>query len=291
MCRPGWGTSAAYDASSAPYYSSVQQLAFVRAAVLAQQQELLRSAMNEARFDVAEQAYTTGNIRVASRLFATLARTPSSGPFADRARTRLNDLAAEARQKLAEVDESLRTHLSEMSASAFFSDTSWPADWQSNVNAAFEKYDRIADDYGAVPTIKNVLRAHVARQRRRPEYAAALHEAEAKALWQIAQQHEEEDHPCCAFWVYDKASRLAPAPSARRAEIQLAKMKQDPSAVAAADTCRQLQWCHRTYNIAEKLTAVAPDRARELFLQIVEQSPADAQVHLAARSRLATLSP
>ena len=197
----------------------------------------------------------------------------------------MNDLAAEARQKLAEIDESLRERLSEMSASEFFSDTSWPADWPSHVNVAFEKYDRIADDYGAVPAIKNVLRAHVARQRRRPEYAAAFHEAEAKTLWQIAQQHEAEDHPCCAFWVYDKASRLAPAPSARQAEIRLAKMKQDPAAVAAAETCRQLQWCHRTYNIAEKLTAVAPDRARELFLQIVEQSPANAHVHLAARSR------
>lgn len=68
-----------------------------------------------------------------------------------------------------------------------------------------------------------------------------LNESKARELWEVAQQHEEAEAPCCAFWAYRDAAKLAPAPSAERAGQRLAQMQQDPQIVASAEACRQLQ--------------------------------------------------
>jgi hypothetical protein len=203
----------------------------------------------------------------------------------------LEELAKEAQGKLADIDQRLAQRTASVSAGAFFSVADWPPGWQEAVSEAFQQYDKIVDDYGAIPTSRRELRTHVQQQRRRPEYAAALNEPEARTLLELAQEHESQDHACCAYWVYQQGARLVPAPSAQEARSQLTAMQKDPAIRAAAEVCRELQWCHRTYNIADKLSELAPDRAQELFAQVVQRSPADAPVHLAAQARLQSLAP
>jgi len=163
------------------------------------------------------------------------------------------------------------------------------ARWRERVTAAFRQYDQIVEDYREVPAAAKQIKAHVARQRRRPECAVVLNEPEAKALWEVAQQHEADDHGCCAYWVYRQAARLVPAPSASRAAKRLAEMAQDPKLIAAAEECRELQKCHQIYSRAERLIPVEPDRAKELFAQVVQRAPKDSEVYRAAQSHLGQL--
>jgi hypothetical protein len=69
----------------------------------------------------------------------------------------------------------------------------------------------------------------------------------------------------------------------------LEEMKQDSQIVAAAETCRELQWCQRAYDRAGKLRDLRPTRAKELFAEIMSRSPEDSNVHLAAKVELAKL--
>jgi len=109
-------------------------------------------------------------------------------------------------------------------------------------------------------------------------------------LWDDAQALEEKGQVCCAFLLYEVAVRKLPAPSARAAEQRLAQLRTDPQQVAAAEACRSLQWCHQQYRTAERVARVSPQRARELFEQIVERAPADSPVHAAARAEVARLA-
>lgn len=274
-----------------PYYAAAKRMAAARAAAMAQQEELWKKAQSGAiRLNAAEDAYANDNIDLAAKLYVSLARSRPKTPVNDKALQRLQALADEARQKLTETDEALEQCASRMSASDWRYEDSWPADLPEKINDAFQQYEQIVDQYGAVPAVRSELKSHVAAQRRHRYYSAVLNEPEAKTLLQLARQHEEEDRLCCAFWVYDDASKLAPAPSAEVAAKRLAEMNRDPEIVAAAERCRKLQWCHRQYNHAEKLAKVRPEKAREYYQEILENSPTDSEVHKAARNRLAEMT-
>ena len=121
-------------------------------------------------------------------------------------RRSLAQLAAEARQKLREIDASLvekgaSVSPGELSARGIRPSADRPSpEREVQVLAAFRRYDRLADDYHEVPVVAGEIKSHVAKQRRRWEFAAVLNEPEAKALWEVAQQHEAEDHRCCAYF-------------------------------------------------------------------------------------------
>ena len=66
-------------------------------------------------------------------------------------------------------------------------------------------------------------------------------------------------------------------------------MQQDSNLVAAAESCRELQWCHRTYRLADRLVRSKPDRASELFAEIVKRSPQDSEIHRDAQARIEEL--
>jgi hypothetical protein len=151
---------------------------------------------------------------------------------------------------------------------------------------AFQEYDQVARPYGGVPAVKSELKKHVAKQRRRDEFAAVLNEPEAKILWEEGQQHERENQQCCAYWVYKQAARLKAARSAALARRRLAEMEEDRGIVASAEACRDLQECHRIYNRAEMLSKHKQEKAKELFAQVVDRAPAESEVHRAALAHL-----
>ena len=70
------------------------------------------------------------------------------------------------------------------------------------------------------------------------------------------------------------------------AAIRFAELTDDPQVVASAETCRQLKWCHRAYQRAELLLTVKPDRAKEIFAEIVRLAPEDSEVYLAASQQM-----
>lgn len=274
-----------------PYYAAAKRMAAARAMAVAQQEELWIKARNGAiRLDAAENAYANDNIYLAAKLYASLVRSRPKTPVNDKALQRLQALADEARQKLAETDKTLEQCASRMSASDWKYKESWPADLPEKINHAFLQYEQIVDQYGAVSAVRSELKSHVTTQRQHPYYSAVLNEPEANTLLELARQHEKNDQVCCAFWVYEDASELAPAPSAKVAAHRLAEMKRDPEIVAAAERCRKLQWCHRHYNHAENLAKVRPEKAKEYYQEILENSPADSEIHKAARNRLAEMT-
>jgi hypothetical protein len=273
-----------------------RQTAMARAAAAARQADLAgRYASDSARLDAADRAYQGGDVMLASRIYVSLALAREKTPGSVQARQRLDRLAADAQQKLQKIDDELAAALSGMSPSESLG-LNMPQDgaasddgWSDLVQAAFDRYDQLAEDYGGVPAMKRELKSHVARQRRRPEFARVLKEPEAGTLLELARKHEREDHACCAYWVYQEAARLVPAPSARLAQERYDQMQQDPRVVAAAESCRQLQECHRLYQRAEMLAEMRPERAKELFDQIIDVAPEDSEVGRAARQQLALL--
>ncbi len=263
-------------------------MATARAAVMLRQQFLMKEMLDgAARLEAAEKAYAEGDIQVASRIFMTVARTRPATSVTDKARQRLTELADEAKQKLESVDEQLSDAAKNFATTQRLGfDGPLPAPWKEAVTVAFVGYDELCELYDAVPRMRGELNAHVARQRRRPEYAAVLNEPKAAALLEVARQHEQENQRCCAYWVYKEAAQLAPAPAARSAAEELAKMEADPALMAAAEACRRLQECHKLYNRAESLVKMWPSRAEELLGQIIEIAPPDSEIYRAARLRL-----
>ena len=244
-------------------------------------QLLAKANSDRSKYDLAERAYRDGEIPVAARIYMSLIRSRIQNPITMQAKERLGTLAKEAREKVKEVDAMLSMELIEPSQME-------PAEliqWQESVRTAFDKYDEVLENYGNVPGVKREITNHVAKQRRRPECAAVLKEANAKRLWDLGQQQEHESHDCCAYWLYKDAVRLRPAPSALQALARIEAMEQSPELLAAAGVCRDLQVCHKTFKSAEWLQVENPDRARQLFADILERAPADSGVYRAAKER------
>jgi hypothetical protein len=264
-----------------------------RAAVEAQQMRLLQELATDAlRLNTADRLYNEGDVRVASRMYVRLALSRPANLNTVAARQRLAKLADEAREKLKEIDGQLAVEERILSPSDSFGPDGPPtpeqlaARQEAQVTAAFDQYDELAEQYSGVPAVSREIKTHVAKRRARPEFAMVLNEPEAKVLWESGQEHENDDHLCCAYWVYKRAARLVPAPSAERARARLAEMEKDPQIVASAETCRELQICHKIYNRAQKLAKVKPARAKELFAEIVGRAPEDSEVYRAAREHV-----
>lgn len=293
VCAPGRGTSAAYRASSSAYYTAAaaarRQIAMAQAAALAREKDLLRQATTIAlQFNAAERAYKEGDVRVASRIYVSLTLKHRRTPVAAKARQRLTQLAEEARKKLEQIDAKLAEKRRLLSPGESSGPGGPPtpqqlaARWERLVVGAFQEYDQLGEGYGRVPEVERELRTQIAKQRRRPEFAAVLNEPEAKTLWEEGQGREQEDEQCCAYWVYKEAAKLAPARSAGLARRRFAEMEEDPEIVASAAACRELQECHKIFSRAEKLSKLRQARARELFAQVVDRAPEDSELHRAA---------
>ena len=259
---------------------ALRQAAMVRAAVMARQAQLMKKAATAtARLDVAEKAYQEGDLRVASRIYLRLALSRSNVPATAEAKSRLKQLAEEARTKLDAIDEKLTADGSVSSPG----DQQTPSkQWTDQVTEAFREYKQLEDNYEDVPVVNREIRSRVGKQRRRPEIAAVLNEPEAASLLEVARQHEKNNEHCCAYWVHERASKLLPAPSAQIASDRFAEMKQDADAVAGAKSCRDVRECHVIYRRAEMLLDKRPTRAKELFSEIVSRTPEDSEIHRAA---------
>jgi tetratricopeptide (TPR) repeat protein len=247
--------------------------------------KIMQSALKESeRMLRADKEFEKGNVAVAYRLYASVASARPATEQSSTAKTRMKTVREKGQQQCDEIDERLKDLVNRLN------NVSAPEDAPEKPNEEFERifqdYKQLLKQYQQVSPFGSWLVKHVAQQRVRPECAAALNEPKAAELWKLGQIHEENDQLCCAYRTYEKAEKLLPAPSAVSAQGRLKTMKEDPKIVEAAKTCAELEWCHRTYQRAEKLRENNPERARELFSQVVERSPADSSVHRAAQEQL-----
>jgi hypothetical protein len=270
-----------------------RQAAQAQAALVAGEKAAWESSHGTtARLKAADEARDRGDLRTAVRLYMRLARSRPPDASTRTAQRRLTKLADEASKKLEEIDHALLKSADQPSPSDLFAKRGDPqvdrrvAAWTDTVRAASELYDQLVDDYEGVPNVGSKLKAHVAHQRALPSVAVVLNEPEAKTLLETGKQHEADGHQCCAYWVYRQAARLAPAPSAREAQQRFDELEQVPNMKAMAEACREMQHCHQLYARAERVLSERPDRARELFVEVVRRAPAESDVSKAAQRHL-----
>ena len=261
-----------------------------RAAALASETALWQRAQkDQQRLALADAAYERGEIRVASRIYWRLSQARPPSEVAAVAAERLEKLAREALARQAKIDatlsgDNMRISPHELYAGPGDKDRDERvAEWEETVRSAFEQYDRLIGDYENMPAVGRQLKSHVKGQRGRTEIAAVLEEPEARALLDVAEGHEAERHVCCAYWVYRQAARLALGALGRKAQARAAELEKDPQAMAAARACREMQLCHRLYNRANLLLPSNPDRAREIFAEVVQRAPKDTELYRAAK--------
>ncbi len=267
-----------------------------RAAAKARQMRLWKEAATAAaRLAAADRTRQEGDIRVASGIYLSVALKQKATPTGQQAKQRLAELAAEARERCHQIDTRLINLEDPHRPIDAPPGEHWlpleppPSESQDTIAEAFRQYSDLADQYELVPVVARELRRHIARQRRRPEYAAALNEPEAKALWEAGQQHERKGEACCAYWVYESSARLVPAPSALKSRDRMAEMKRDPEVVSSAETCKCIRECHKIYLQAERLIELRPLIAKERFAAIVDRAPDDSEVYRLAKQRLASM--
>jgi hypothetical protein len=273
------------------YSASLQAMrrAQLQAAAEAQAARVLRQMADAAqRLQAADRAYHEGDIRLASRIYVRLAGSRRPDPITLQARDRLTRLAQMAREELGEIDARLVPAALMPDGSAHAPNPGpLPPD---RVCEAFQDYEEILAKYAGVPAAKREITAHVARQRRQPQYAAVLNEDRAKQLLELAQSHEQCEELCCAYWVYQQAARLVPAPSALRAQERFDALAADPELIRSAEVCRELRWCHSAFERAEMLVKLRPESARNLFGEILRRAPEDSEIHRAARAEYEALT-
>jgi hypothetical protein len=283
-------------------------------AALARQARAIQKADTDAkRLAAADQTLARGDVRVACLIYARVASARPLNPSSEAAKLKISELQSEAKKKLEELDSQLMSserslaiggaspgkavtvRIAEMvrgeaeSARDVFvalSEDAASSVQKDRVLSIFREYDRLVDTYGDLPGVGSQIRGHVTRLRRQPEYASVLNESAAAKLWEAGQSHERDDQLCCAYWVYKRAAELAPAPSAMLARFRFTEMEQDPKVVAAAETCRELKWCHQAYLRAERLQDVKPEKAAEVFAEIVRRAPEDSEVYRAAKEHI-----
>jgi|GEM_PF-1779409 len=268
-------------------FARLQTLSQMQAVAMARQEQLFRAEGAAAqRLAAGDRARDAGDIRLATMVYVRLAASRPPNLSSKTARDRLAQLAEEARQKIQAVDARLagETSLSRVSpgeSANSASPTRLPAE---TILRAFEDYDEIASQYGKVPEVRREITSHLAKQRRKGEYAAVLNEAPAKELWEMGQQYEKDDQRCCAYWAYQEGARLVPAESALRAKQRFEAMKEDEQLVQSAKTCRELRRCHEIYRTATMLAEVKPDRALELYADILRRAPETSEIYRLARA-------
>lgn len=231
--------------------------------------EALRVAKNnQQRMMYAERARTRGKPRLAATLYLRVATTRPKDKNSAAAKAALKAMAKEGAAEMKKGDELLA---------------------QDRVSEAFEKLDYLAWAYEDVPVFNREIKDHVAKLHRESRYQAVLNEPQAADLLSRGQKQEQENERCCAYWTYEAAKKLVPAPSALEAAERYEAMNKDPQIVADADECRILRECHQTFHSAELLEKSLPGRAELLFKQILAKSPHDAKVYRCAEEELAKL--
>lgn len=253
-------------------------------------QRLMRKERTEPRqLAAADQALQDGDLRLACMIYVQLAVARPPSAVTQEAKQRIFELQQQARSELREVDATLADESSAASTIPGLKPVLSDRELAERVPKAFQAYDDLARKYADVPVVGEEIARHVVKQRSRPAYAGVLNETNAKALWELGQRYEEDDHQCCAYLIYEHAAELMPAPSARLARKRLAQMEEDPRIMASVETCRELQWCHETYLRAEQLAKTTPSRAQAMFEEIVRRAPKDSEVYREALKQIEEL--
>lgn len=242
----------------------------VAARIREEQERILRNARTAAaRFDSAEEARKAGNIRLASMLYLRVTSLRPETPHTKPAKDALKELAALGRPQLVTAELKLE---------------------EGDVVEALNLYSDLAREFEFVPTVGDEAKSRIATLEHRREYAAVIKEEEAKQLWEVGRELEANGELCCAYLLYERASELRPAVSARRSAERMQKLiLADASLRAAVERCRSVRECHELYRKAELLAKSAPMQARELLQQILDKAPPESEVHVAARQRLLSL--
>ena len=227
-----------------------------------------RAKNNQERMAYADSARKEGKMRLAATMYLRVALSRPKDKNSDAAKKALKDMAEDGRAEMQKGDELLA---------------------QDRIIEGFEKLDYLAWAYEDVPQFNEEIKSHVAKLHRESRYQAVLNEVPAADLLAQGQKQEQEDERCCAYWTYEEATKLVPAPSAIQAADRYEAMKKDPEIVAEAEECRTLRECHETFHKAELLEKSLPDKAESLFKQILVKSPKDAEVYRCAKEELAKL--
>ncbi len=278
--RPVESAMSGYGSSYSRAYVNQRQAALMQEANLRMARMLKAAQSDAARLAVADQARTENDLQTACRIYVRVANSRVQSPAKLAAKERLSELDSEVRAKHNDVQERL-LGLASTSANEQNSAT------EDELRQCLDEFEALVRLYGRVPAAGKEMRNALARHKNDPAIQVVIQEPEAQRLWEIAQKLEADGQVCCAFQVYEEAVRQLPAPSAQRAADRLAELQADAQQVAAAEACRNLQWCHRTFDLASRVAKVRPDRARGLFEQVVTRAPVDSKVYLAAREQIA----
>lgn len=271
---------------------NVHMLAAAQAAAQREAAALRRAAANRNLLEVAQQAESEGDLRVASRLYQRIALSRPRTAANETAQQRLGRLQSEALTKLQSLEDKL-ADLGGQASSASPARGLRPIPGRSldagKVTAIFEELDQLILEYAGIATVETKVQERVSQLRGRPQYAAVLQEPTAAELWKLGQDYEQQQQVCCAVIAYEQAANLTHAPSARQARTRLAELQKDDAVVADTRRCRVLQLCHEHYDKAQRVKETLPDKAREYLAQIIELAPPDTTVHQAAREQIAML--
>jgi len=234
------------------------------------------------RLAVTDELRKEGHIALAVRRYRLLmAIRNSSDDVSQIAKQRLDELTLEGETKLSELEERLDGYNPSTGESAELA--------EQEIVDLFAEFEKLTRDYQNLPQFGDKIVHRLSVRRSQARFAAVLQEPEAKQIFDLALQHEESDKTCCAFQFYEQAARLAPAKSGLAAATRIEELKRDPDMVAAAEKCQKLQWCHSTYNRAERLAKVKPQMAQALFNEIVSVAPHDSEIFQAAKQRVEEL--
>ncbi len=256
----GWGVAGAAAAWAA------QRAAWERREAIAE--AIRRAKNNQQRMTYADQARKQGKPRLAATLYLRVALARPRDKNNAAAKNALKSMAAEGRAEMKKADDLLA---------------------KNEIVEAFEKLDYLVWAYEDVPEFNHEIANHVSKLHHESRYQAVLNEQSAADLFAQAQKQEQDDERCCAYWTYEEAAKLTPAPSAIKAAERFDAMQQDPEVVAEAEECRTLRECHHTFHTAELLEKSLPEKAESLFKEILSKSPRDSEVHRCAAEELAKL--
>ena len=102
-----------------------------RAAAIKRQEALWKAFQKKSfQMSAAQRAYKDGDINVAARLLISLTRSRPVTVVNAQAKRGLNDLAEEARKKVAAIDATLERNSQALSAGVIVSPLDWPDGWQ-----------------------------------------------------------------------------------------------------------------------------------------------------------------
>jgi tetratricopeptide (TPR) repeat protein len=245
---------------------AAQRAAWLRREAIAE--AIHRAKNNQQRMGYAATARKEGKMRLAATMYLRVALGRPKDKNNPAAKAALKDMAKQGRAEMKKGDELLA---------------------QNKIVEAFEKLDYLAWAYEEVPVANHEIAEHVAKLHRDPRYQSVLNEPPAADLIAEAQKQEQEGSRCCAYWTYEEAAKLTPAPSAIKAAERLEAMNHDPKLVAEAKECRIIQECQDTFHSAELMEKSLPEKSESLFKQILEKSPRDSEVYRDAKEELAKL--